>query len=119
MSPPPLSLWAEAFVWTLALETPIYLLWLRTRMVQWWAPLVVSLAASSLTHPLLWYVVPAWEPYHEYLYVAETGVAIVEAGVVYAALRMSRVPTGALAYACAASFTANAFSAIVGLKIME
>ena len=114
---PPLSQWAEAFAWTIAIETPIYLLWLRKQFKGWWTPIVVSLVANALTHPALWYVVPMWEPYHEYLYVAEAGVAVIEAGVVFAALRLAHVKGGALALGCAASFTANALSTIIGLRL--
>lgn len=122
------QLWLKAFLWTLALETPIYLLWLRSRFEAWWAPLVVSLVAQVTTHPALWFIVPEifpqcgidgeCRPYWQWVLVCELGVTAVEVAVVYIALRGRLTALRALGLAAATSVTANLFSTLVGLWML-
>ena len=49
-----MSDWLNAFLWTCALEQPVYVLFLRGRFKSWWGPCVLSLAVNALSHPLLW-----------------------------------------------------------------
>jgi hypothetical protein len=107
--------WLVAFVWTLALELPIYTAWLRGAIRSGWALCGLVLAINAVTHPLLWFVMPRLSPYALYLAVGESGVVIVEALLIAVALRGR---PRALPIALAASLTANAFSTAVGLVVM-
>ena len=117
MSPPPL-LWLVAFLWTVALELPIYVAILRKRFTAWWAPCLLTLGVDLVTHPTLWYVVPRFEPYETWVLVSEIGVVLVEGLLVAAALRLRPTPLRALGLGMWASLAANAFSTVVGLYMM-
>jgi hypothetical protein len=97
-------LWFCAFAWTIAIELPIYAVLLRRR---WWLVFVVN----AITHPLLWFAFPRFEPYWRYVVVAELCVVVVEAIVIAAVTRRVRL-------AVAASIVANAVSALVGFAIL-
>ncbi|MCE9572298.1 MAG: hypothetical protein K8W52_04015 [Deltaproteobacteria bacterium] len=107
--------WLLAFVWTLALELPIYTRWLRGSMRSGWALCGLVFAVNAVSHPLLWFVMPRLTPYPLYLAVGETSVVIVEALIIAAALRGR---PGAARLAFLSSLTANAFSTAVGLIVM-
>ena len=128
--------WLRAFVWTCALELPVYVLFLRTRFAAWWAPVVLALALQAATHPALWYAMPRFAPYEAWLVVAESLVTLTEAALVWIVLtvraargpraviapspfRLARLPLGArdarASIALASSLTANAFSTLAGL----
>ena len=116
MSPPPL-LWLVAFIWTVALELPIYVLFLRRRFKAWWAPCLLTLAVDVVTHPALWYVVPRFEPHEAWLALAEGGVVFVEGVLV--ALALSRRPSASDVWdAMSSSLAANAFSTEAGLYML-
>jgi len=109
MSPSPL-LWLAAFVWTLAVELPIYVVWLRRRMRRWWAPCLLAFVVNLATHPAFWYGFPRFGPYWLYVLVGEVCVVIVETAIVVAALGPRR-----RGLAFGAGLTANAASTLVGL----
>ena len=46
--------WLVPFVWTLALELPIYALCLHRSLPRWWALVGLVVAINVATHPLLW-----------------------------------------------------------------
>jgi hypothetical protein len=108
---------ATAFLLTLALETPVYLLTLRRR---WGAlpALAFSLVANGLTHPLAWRLtlVGSWARY----VAVELGVFCVEAALALLAGRIvTRLRPGtrplSLVEAVVVALSANALSAGAGL----
>ena len=106
--------WLLAFVWTLALELPIYTLWLRGK-TSGRALVGLVLAVNAVSHPLLWFAMPRFTPYTTYLVVGESGVVLIEAAII--AIALAHRP-GNLRAAFLASLTANAFSTVVGLLLM-
>jgi hypothetical protein len=106
--------WLLAFVWTNALELPVYALVLQRRFDRWWAVVVLTFALNALTHPLLWFVVPQWAPFWLYALVVETGVIVVEAAVVAAVLLAVDRRRPAIGIALGAAAAANLVSAVVG-----
>jgi hypothetical protein len=103
-------LWLEAFVFTLAVEVPIFVLVARVGAggVRT-SPIVLACAAAMgtcITHPLLWFVWPkAGLSYEAYIVSGELLVAIVESFTFFAIARPIR-----LSRAIACSFIANAAS---------
>lgn len=132
--PPPLGLWAQAFLLTCVVELPIYFLLLRRRLgtVRPW---LLALAVNLTTHPALWYLTPRFEPYELWVVVVESGVVIVEGLLI--ALALWRVglwstkapdpaaPTTAppphalraLGLGLGAAFTANVISTAMGFLV--
>lgn len=94
-----------AFVWTVALEFPIYALALP-RSVNVRGALGFTVTANLVTHPVLcvWFLTS--RPEFAALAAAEIAVAAIEASLVYAALGSSRDWLRALVFGAAA----NAFS---------
>ncbi len=71
--------WAHAFALTELVEVPIYLAALRRH--PWLRRLGGAFGASLLTHPLLWFALPALPlSYPTYVFVAEVATVLVEAG---------------------------------------
>lgn len=106
--------WLLAFVWTLALELPIYTRWLRPRL-SGRALVGLVFAINAVSHPLLWFAMPRFTPYTTYLAVGESGVVLIEATLI--AIALHRQP-GSLRTGFLASLSANAFSTAVGLLLM-
>ena len=104
--------WLAAFVWTLALEQPIYTLWLHDHVRPWWLPCVLAVAANAATHPTLWFVWPRFDPYWCYVLVGETCVVVVETAIVVAVIGRRQ-----LGRAFAASLSANTLSTAIGLVL--
>lgn len=55
------SLWFAAFLFTQAVEIPVYIVGLRASAVgawPWWKRALVGFGASLLTHPAVWFIVP-------------------------------------------------------------
>lgn len=106
--------WGEAFLWTCAIETPVYVLLLRRSFRSWLAPLVVSIFLQLATHPLLWRFFPRDGDYWTAFFTFETGVVLVEGGLVSLLLwRMRERRPFVRGFATA--FLANALSAAIGL----
>lgn len=100
-----ISAWFSAYLLTQAVEIPIYLV--ATRGRPWRLRLVIAAAASTLTHPMVWFVIPAvpWPSYEAYFAGAEGFAVLVEALLLWAlGIR------GALLW----SIAANAGSVAVG-----
>ncbi len=90
--------WLTAFVWTLAIELPIYarMIELRGR----WSVVVLVVAINAITHPLLWFVFPRIEPRWLFLLAGETSVIAIEALAIAVVIRR---PGRALAASLAAN----------------
>lgn len=71
--------WFSAYLLTQAVEVPIYLL--ATRGQPWRARVMIAVAASTLTHPMVWFVIPAlhFPSYEAYFVGAESFAVVVEA----------------------------------------
>ncbi len=71
--------WLAAFVWTLALEYPVYEWALGSSARRWWHPAACALALNLLTHPLfsLWLLREPRSP--AAVVAAELGIVAVEA----------------------------------------
>ncbi len=95
------------FVWTLALELPVYAVLLKERLRSPGQALVMVLCLNLLTHPLLTIVDP---PSIGLLLCAEGVVALVEAGALGVWLGRAVLARGTLA-----SVAANALSTAAGL----
>lgn len=107
--------WASAFCWTLAIETPIYALALRSVSTRRFAPVVVALLANLSTHPAFSAWIVAYAPEHSEILVAELAIALFEAALVYVALRQRCSPLRALASAA----MANSTSYLVGELLLR
>jgi hypothetical protein len=108
--------WPLAFVLTIVLETPVYLLALR-RTVGAGHAVLVALLLNAATHPLAWSLITdAREPFPAVFLLVEAGVLITEALGLWL-LGRSRWSRGRLgvAEALAMAFAANGVSAGVGL----
>lgn len=110
--------WLAAFLWTLALEYPVYEWALGSGARRWWHPAACTLALNLLTHPLfsLWLL---REPRgHAAVVAAELGIVAAEA------LALRFLPwselrgRSGLARAAAAALGANGISLAVGRLVL-
>ena len=99
-------LWLFAFVWTLAIELPIYVVMLGRHVKRWQSIVVLAFAVNAFTHPLLWFVYPRFTPRWLYISIGELAVFAIEAAILYAIVRRRS--------AIAAAFVANAASYALG-----
>ncbi|MEZ4380740.1 MAG: hypothetical protein R3A79_05305 [Nannocystaceae bacterium] len=78
------SAWLEAYLLTQAVEMPIYIAALRGR--PWRLRVVVAAALSTMTHPMVWFVIPAirWPSYEAYFLGAEGFAVLAEALLLWA-----------------------------------
>ncbi|HVO32043.1 MAG TPA: hypothetical protein VMV18_14965 [bacterium] len=115
----PFSLWLFAFVWTNALELPVWWLALRKEFPRWWQPVALCLVVNSITHPTLWYLLPRFGSEEVWIPLAEGWVTATEALLAFAALRwVAHQPARRAAVrAVAASVAANVFSTLAGMLI--
>ena len=105
--------WARAFALTLAIELPLYFLLLRREGFGARTALGAGLAANAVSHPLLWFSFPMFEPYVAYAAAGEAMVIGVEVAVVYAAGRMARIRMRTVRIV-AVVIVVNAVSMVVG-----
>lgn len=99
--------WPLAFLLTLILEIPVVLLLLARG---WRKDLPLALLANSITHPVLWFVLPPlFSDYLTFLIVGELAVFTSEALLYAAAVRCWR--------GAAAGVAANSLSMAVGLLL--
>jgi hypothetical protein len=117
----PFSTWLVAFVWTNALELPIYVLFLRRRFTRWWEPCLLCGIVNAVSHPAFWYLFPRFGSEGPWLVAAESTVTAIEAAIVFSALVWrARVPArNAAALALGASIAANLFSTLAGFLIWQ
>jgi hypothetical protein len=109
------SSWPLAFLWTCALELPIYVLVIGRRFERWWAACLLTFVLNAATHPVLWFLFPRFDPLAVWLVVAEGWVTFVEAATVTMVLWRTTSFRGAAARGVIAALAANAFSAALGL----
>jgi hypothetical protein len=117
--------WMVAFLWTCALELPVYVALLRRRLRKWWATPALTLALNTVTHPALWFVLPRLEP-HAAWAGAEAAVVVVEGLLAAGALWLWPAGSGprpkprvALGWGLGAALLANILSASVGKLILR
>jgi len=102
-----LAVWLAAFLWTLALELPVYAVLLKDRLRSPMQAFEMVLTLNLVTHPALSIMHPRSMTA---IIVAETGVAIVEGLAVSLWLGPRALVSGLIA-----SFMANALSTTAGL----
>lgn len=111
----PLDEWSRAYLATQVIEVPIVVGWLRGRL-PFGEALPLAILASTLTHPLLWYAWPAFEPRWLQIGTGEAVVWLVEALLYATWLRRAGVADAArtgLLVAC----LANASSMLTGFLL--
>lgn len=101
-------IWLLAFLWTLALELPIYMAILGKRG----RSIALAFAVNAVTHPLLWFAFPRFDPYWHYVLAGELCVVATEALLI--ALVIGRVRR-----AIVASIVANSVSTVLGTLILR
>jgi hypothetical protein len=116
--------WSLAFIWTLALELPIYALAARGRLAR--APFFLAFfLGNSFTHPLVWYFWPRFDDYDSAFRALEAFAFTSEALIFAIAFRFAaldpahRTVARALLFGAIASTLANAFSAFAGPWILD
>jgi hypothetical protein len=117
--------WLDAFLWTLALELPIYAIVIR-RALSVRGFFAATLLGNAFTHPIVWNTVLRFSDYEVGLWTMESFAVIAEAGIVGLALGLANrdrnppQPTSTIARrALLAAVAANAFSAIVGPRLVD
>lgn len=100
----------SAFFMTLAIEVPLASVLATLRSVSWMRGFFAAIVASSLTHPVAWWITQRLGPdeYQAMLWVIEAIVCLVEALVFMRILRMRWGTSLAL------SVIVNAASAVTG-----
>ncbi|CAM3787777.1 hypothetical protein [Parendozoicomonas haliclonae] len=83
-------LFLEAWIITVSLECPLLLAMLH-RQGPWQRIVFAGIAATSLTIPWLWFILPAWLSGHWFLIIGESLVVIIEALVLSSWLRISKL----------------------------
>ena len=104
-----------AFLWTCALELPVYVLFVGRRLERWWSVCVLALLLNVATHPALWHLFPRFGPAALWLMIAESTVIGIEALLVAVVLARSMPAAQAAGLGLLASLAANAFSTGAGL----
>jgi len=74
----PFSLWFYAFLWTLALEWPVYTFVLWSSLGKTRRHVFVLFLINIATHPFLWYLFPRFQPTWLWIWVAEAWVTLTE-----------------------------------------
>ena len=77
----------NAFVWTCAIEIPIYAWWMRGYVASGWTLVVIAFCLQLATQPLLWEFTARTAGDRADLLLAEFIVVVVEATMLYAAIR--------------------------------
>lgn len=87
----PVDAWLRAFVFTQAVEVPVYVLAMRHAVRTGWSErprtlipqILLAFGATAVTHPMVWYLIPLvaspLDSYAAYVAVAETFAVVVEA----------------------------------------
>ena len=69
--------WLAAFTQTCLIEVPLYGLLLHKK-IGVSRGILLALTLNALSHPILWFVLPKFEPYYLWLLFGETTVVIIE-----------------------------------------
>jgi hypothetical protein len=107
--------WPVAFLWTCALELPVYTLLVGRRLRHWWSVCVLTLGLQLATHPALWWLFPRLRPGAFTLLAAEGLVVLVEAALLAQVLSRAMPAREAMRTGSVAALAANVFSTVVGL----
>jgi hypothetical protein len=111
----PLDEWARAYLATQVIEVPIVVGWLRGRLpISESLPLAIL--ASTMTHPLLWYLWPKFEPFWLHIGVGEALVWLAEALLFAVWLRRAGV-ADAWRFGLLVACLANASSMLTGFLL--
>jgi hypothetical protein len=105
-------LWFAAFVWTLAIELPVYTIVLHRHARSWQRLCGLVLAVNAISHPVLWFAFPKLSPYWLYVLAGEACVIVIEALILASMIRNVRV-------ALVASVLANLVSTVIGLGLLR
>ena len=103
--------WFRAYLATLVIEVPVVSGWLWPRLG--WKTVGWGILASTLTHPMLWFVWPQVGPRWWWVGTGEVAVWLVEAGIYAWALR------GKATEGLALSALANGASLVAGLLMQS
>ena len=105
--------WSRAFFLTLTIEAPIVLVGLVRTPV----PRRVStfLVANLISHPLLWFVFPRFNPYAVWLGVAEALVIAIEWQIFWLCFKSSY----SRSYLFLVALCANTTSTLIGLALSQ
>lgn len=107
--------WPAAFVWTCAVEQPVYFLFLRRRFARWWELSALTLAVNAMTHPLLWFGLLALPRFgRAEVAFGEACVVLAEAGLAAWLLKRRDCARPAWLPALTASSSANLAAFCVG-----
>ncbi len=112
-------LWLLAFVWTNALELPVYTLLLQRRFDAWWSVVALTIGVNTLTHPAVWFLFPRFEPFWQYAIVAELSVIAVETIAIAAVLARRTTLRDALVTGARAAACANVVSFVIGRFVLR
>lgn len=109
--------WLTAFLWTCALEQPIYLLMLRRGFKRWWSPCLLTVAVNALTHPIVWTLalepgIFAWD-----LAALELMAVLIEGAIAALVLRRGMPLQEAWTLGLGAALLANAASVLGGVLL--
>ena len=69
--------WLAAFILTCLIEAPIYGL-LLYKKIGFYRSILLAFILNALSHPILWFVLPKFEPYYLWLAFGESTVVIIE-----------------------------------------
>ena len=76
--------WARAFALTLGIEVPLYF-WLLCKLgFRAHSALGAAIVANAISHPILWFVLPRFEPYAAFAATGEAVVLVIETLVIMA-----------------------------------
>jgi hypothetical protein len=91
----PIQAWFDAFVFTQAVEVPVYVVAIRHAQATGWSErprpfhwqVLLAFGASAITHPIVWYLIPGVadprSAYTDYVVTAEAFAVLVEAFYFY------------------------------------
>ena len=115
----PLRAWLDAFLFTQAIEIPIYVFAQRRQRVGNRAPewILAAFAASAVTHPVVWFVIPRFPWFGDVVYGYWLQIAVSETFAVVAEALLFHLLC--LRKAFLWSLAANAASAGLGLLLRE
>jgi hypothetical protein len=106
--------WLTAYVFTVAFEMPIVAYCMRRAFPDGRALVALTLAASLITHPVLWFATEQTGAMDLHLAVTELLIALVEAALFFGSWRWCGEGTPSATRCIGAAVLANAFSVGLG-----